>query len=367
MIDQKMNEAVLAGVFPGAVLLVAKNNEMVCHRPFGKTALEPNANDVTLQTVYDLASLTKPLVTAGIALVLVDRKEITLSDPVSRWIPSWEAGEKGEATVYHLLSHSSGLPAWKPLYLDLLAWQERGEGMIGSHEAGEFLFNLVHDEPLSYPVGTKSVYSDLGFILLGEILEKVGGAQLDRLASDMFLSPLAIQSLFFCPSTQRIADTFLAATEECPWRKKSLVGDVHDDHAYVMGGVAGHAGLFGTAEGVFRLASAWLKADRGEKGLFSPEEVHRFWDRSGVPGSSFALGWDTPSTPSASGKGFSPCSVGHLGYTGTSLWIDRDRGLIVVLLSNRVHPTRANEKITTFRPLIHDVIMQEWSKPAWNQ
>jgi CubicO group peptidase (beta-lactamase class C family) len=368
-ITQAMEKALLEEVFPGAVLLVASGGEPLYHRAFGKLSLRSEGEAVSLQTYYDLASLTKPLASAGIALRLADRGEISLDDPISRWVPSWGSGEKGKVTLFHLLSHSSGLPGWKPLYLEVLKWQEKGEGEIGSEEARRYLYERVHDEPLTRPAGASSEYSDLGFILLGEILERVGGRRLDRLADELIFSPLGVRSVFFLPRAVLPPDASIAPTEECPWRKRVLAGEVHDDHAFVMGGVAGHAGLFGTAEGVFRVASAWLRADRGGKEIFSTRSVSRFWERSGIPGSSFALGWDRPSEPpptalpgrsySAAGTKISRRSVGHLGFTGTSLWIDRDRGLIIILLSNRVHPARRNEKIRRFRPKIHDLIVEE--------
>ncbi|HET6369581.1 MAG TPA: serine hydrolase domain-containing protein, partial [Nitrospiria bacterium] len=169
-LTRAMEEALAEGVFPGAVLLVGTADAPIYHRSFGITSLDPKSGEATLETYYDLASLTKPLATAGVALLLIDRGEISLNDPVSRWVPSWTEGERGKATLAHLLSHSSALPAWRPFYQSLLDWQQRGEGKIGSDAARNYLYDLVKKEPLVYPVGTKSEYSDLGFILLGEIL-----------------------------------------------------------------------------------------------------------------------------------------------------------------------------------------------------
>src|SRR5579863_4110772 len=255
-LTRAMEDAVREGVFPAGVLLVGSPKGIVFQGAFGRTEAGSRSEETSGKTYFDLASLTKPLVTAAVALQLIERGEISLEDPVSRWISSWAGTGKSKVLLRHLLSHCSGLPAWRPLYEELLAWQGRGEGRIGTPEARRVLYERVHREELLYPVETRSEYSDLGFILLGEILERSGGLSLDRLADQWLWKPLQIDSLIFNPLRRLPEGASVAPTEACPWRDRILVGEVHDDHAFVAGGVAGHAGLFGTAEGVFRAASA---------------------------------------------------------------------------------------------------------------
>ena len=224
----------------------------------------------------------------------------------------------------------------------------------------------IAQEALVYDTGTRSLYSDLGFMLLGLAIERQSGESLDRFCAEHIYRPLASGPIGYLPhglSAREVA-TFgtspsMAPTEVDGWRGRLLCGQVHDENAYAMGGVAGHAGLFGTGRAVLSVSRAWLEGYHGTCGLLEPELVRRFVTRQSVPNSSWALGWDTPSAPSSSGTKFSPASFGHLGYTGTSLWIDPTRDLEVVLLSNRVHPTRRNERIREFRPRIHDLVCEQ--------
>jgi CubicO group peptidase (beta-lactamase class C family) len=216
--------------------------------------------------------------------------------------------------------------------------------------------------------GARAVYSDLNFILLDWIIERVTGRPGDAVFSEWLTAALGLESPCFVdlksPATAasaRRGRTF-AATERCPWRRRTLVGEVHDDNAYAMGGVSGQAGLFGTIGDVAALAEAWLGSFLGRSGPFEPRLVRRFWQRSSLPGSTRALGFDTPS-PGASqaGSRFGPRTVGHLGFTGTSLWIDPDSDVITVLLTNRVHPTRGNDAIKRFRPVLHERVAELWA------
>jgi CubicO group peptidase (beta-lactamase class C family) len=226
---------------------------------------------------------------------------------------------------------------------------------------------LLAAEPLAYEPGKGRLYSDLDFMVLGNIIERVCQRGLDRFFSRAVCAPLGINELLFLPledengpgpAAKNISD--VAATEECPCRGRVLLGEVHDKNAHALLGVSGHSGLFGTARGVFLLVSEFLAAYRGstKAALFAPETARTFLLRQGPPG-SFALGFDTPSRPdSSSGRFFSDNTVGHLGFTGTSFWADLEKDVVVVLLTNRVHPDGANEKIKGFRPVIHDAVMR---------
>jgi len=225
------------------------------------------------------------------------------------------------------------------------------------------VYEAIHREKPEAPAGTRALYSDLGFMLLGAVIEEVSGMSLDRYCFDRIYKPLGLRSTSFVDlsvlRTRRlepIAD-MIAPTERCPWRKRILCGEVHDDNAYAMGGVAGHAGLFSSAHDVDRIATVLRECYDGQS-LFLPGAVVReFWHRDeAVSSSTWALGWDTPSPrDSTAGSEFSRHAVGHVGFTGTSIWIDLEREMHVIVLSNRVHPTRDNEKIKEFRPVIHDL------------
>ncbi len=372
-IARAMQAALETGVFPGAVLIVRLRGRVVYERAFGQAALIPGPEPATLATVYDLASLTKPLATATAVLLLIQERRLSLEQPVQDLLPELQGSGIGPATLLHLLNHSSGLPAWRPFY-ERIAERDRDQpGYLGSPAAKDLVLDLIRQEAVVYPIGARSLYSDLGFMLLGFILERLTGGSLAGFCQSRIHGPMNAAPLSFLPrgatrsggpgdDTQRgrIDRRLVAPTEEDPWRGRVLRGDVHDENAYAMGGVAGHAGLFGTASAVLAVSGCWMQAYLGGDGLLSAELVQRFAARQEqTAGSSWGLGWDTPSAPSSSGTRFSPTSFGHLGYTGTSLWIDPRSRLEVVLLSNRVHPTRHNQGIQTFRPLIHDLIYEE--------
>jgi len=354
-----LNGAVNAGVFPGAVLLVSRRNKIRFHEAVGFAALEPRKIRMTQATLFDLASLTKPVATASAVMNLVDRSAIRLDDPVIRWIPEFSGGGKGRVTIRQLLNHSSGLRAWEPFYKEVIEKGRGRTGFVGSAAAKRLVLNRIHRQRLVYPPGTKSLYSDPGFMLLGELVERVVGLPLDRYCGKEIFGPLGMKQTFFVRTGTRPRGRF-AATERCGWRKKIVTGEVHDDNAFVMGGVAGHAGLFGPAVDLNRYARMILKSFHGRDAFFTREVVETFVSRQPTHGSSWALGWDTPSDPSSSGRFFSPRSFGHLGFTGSSIWIDPEADLVTVLLTNRVHPTSRNIKIRKFRPMIHDLVYRKF-------
>ena len=367
VIQAAMDQAVRDGVFPGAVLAVRQSGSLRCLAVSGRLSSEPASHPVHVSSIYDLASLTKPLVTVTSVLVLIQNGRLQLDASIKRILVELEGAPIGSASLRDLLTHSSGLPGWRPFYERLEA-----KGLVPGgtdSDVRQAVLQLIRDEPLIYQRGEKSLYSDLGFMLLGFIVERVRGSLLDQSFSELVARPLQAQPLLFTPTvaTSSQADTphidrsVIAPTEWDGRRGRFLHGEVHDENAAAMGGVAGHAGLFGTAGAILAVSGAWLNAHDGRSSMLDRELVREFTRRqTQVSASSWALGWDTPSAPSSSGNYLSPESFGHLGYTGTSLWIDPKRELEVVLLTNRVHLSRNNEAIRAFRPMIHDLVFQEF-------
>lgn len=365
-----LQSAVDAGVFPGAQLAVRLRGDLQCMVVAGRLSSEPPGLPVQPTTIYDLASLTKPLATATSVLLLIQGARVALEDPVQEVLTEFEGTPIGQATVRDLLTHRSGLPGWRPFYERLDA---RGQVSVlpgGDPFIKQRVLHMIRDEPLIYAKGTRSVYSDLGFMLLGFLVERLSGEALDLWCDEAIIRPLRADPLMFCPTAGRVQPgvgcpavdaSRIAPTEQDEWRHRLVCGDVHDENAAVMGGVAGHAGLFGTAESVLAVSGAWLRGYHGRESILDGKLVRQFTARQeSAARSSWALGWDTPSAPSSAGSRFSERSFGHLGYTGTSLWIDPLCELEVVLLSNRVHPSRRNEKIKVFRPAIHDLVYREF-------
>ena len=356
-----MRTAVDGGVFPGAVLLVRLRGRIAYHQAFGSAALMPAREPARPETIYDLASLTKPLATTTALVRLVQDGRVGTDDPVQRHVEELKGSAVGDATIYHLLTHSAGLPAWRPLYERIAEEDRCTPGLLGGPGAVKMALASIKQEPLEAPPGARSVYSDLGFILLGILVERASGSTLGAYCRRAVFEPMGASLSFRGPGDAAFSDLALVApTEDDPWRGRLLRGEVHDENAYALGGAAGHAGLFGTASAVSAVVGHWLDGYMGRSRVLPSDLVKRFTARQeGIAGSSWALGWDTPTVPSSSGSRFSPASFGHLGYTGTSVWVDPSIELEVVLLSNRVHPTRRNEAIKQFRPLIHDVIYGE--------
>jgi CubicO group peptidase (beta-lactamase class C family) len=295
-----------------------------------------------------------------------------MDDPVEKYLHELVGSPVGRATMVHLLNHSSGLPGWRPLY-ERIAEQRAAQGeSFGADTSRQLALEVIGREPLEYQNGTRSVYSDLGFILLGMVVERVAACGLDRFCAERIYKPIGARPLFFKRTKGSGVDDAgdgivppikqVAPTEHDPRRDRLLRGEVHDDNAHALGGVAGHAGLFGTAMAVLTVSGLWLQSYLKRQSFLSPDLVRRFVSRQGTAGSSWGLGWDTPSSPSSSGSHFSSQAFGHLGFTGTSVWVDPVAELEVVLLSNRVHPTRENVRIHKFRPYIHDLIYEEMSR-----
>jgi CubicO group peptidase (beta-lactamase class C family) len=366
-VEEAFQEAVAQGIFPGAVVLAGREEDVLFERAFGLRSLVPEKTPLIADAIFDLASLTKPLATTTALMMLVAEKKVLLDDRVTRFFPNFGVFGKMSVTFRHLLAHCSGLPAWKPYYHDIVKGEKEGKiNFVASRAAKDYVFQQIHREKPLSPPGTQGLYSDLGFMLLGEAIEEVTGSTLDRYCQNRIFNPLGLRATSFIDltmlRTRRLqpAKDMIAPTENCPWRKRVICGEVHDDNAYAMGGVAGHAGLFSSARDIHAFLLRLRRALRGEDGFVPATVAREFLARDEtVKGANFALGWATPAAEnSASGTCFSPRSVGHLGFTGTSVWWDLEKDCHVILLSNRIHPTRNNDKIKAFRPYIHDLIMK---------
>ncbi|MGH7858003.1 MAG: serine hydrolase domain-containing protein, partial [Candidatus Binatia bacterium] len=364
-VERAFDEAVSSGVFPGAVLLVNKEGQVVYHRAFGHRSLEPTVTPMHEDTIFDVSSLTKPLATTMAFLFLVKERKFRLDDRVTRLFHNFGVHGKTHITFRHLLAHTSGLPAWRAYYKEILKVERGGRvNFLSSQGAKDYVYDLIHREKPDHDPGKVAVYSDLNFMLLGDAIESITGVSLDRFCQDRIFKPLGLRSTSFVDlsllRTRRLVPVIemIAPTERCPWRKRILCGEVHDDNAYAMGGVAGHSGLFSSARDLNVLVSALRDCYHG-RSEFLPDNLVReaFTRDQSVAQSTRTLGWDTPAYQgSQAGTRFSNNTVGHLGFTGTSVWLDLERAVHVILLSNRIHPNRDNDRIKAFRPVIHDLV-----------
>jgi beta-N-acetylhexosaminidase len=339
-----IERAIASRAFPAATIEVGRRESVLWRAAFGTLTYEADAPAVTDDTVFDLASLTKVIATATMAMRAVDAGRLSLDARVADFLSGWRGADRDAVTIADLLEHASGLTAYLPFFRD--------------HQGRADFERAIGTLPLEYAPGTQSIYSDLGFMLLGFILEDLGFPldQIFRLPSTA-LGPGKAEatSPIFNPPREWRERT--APTELDLWRGRLLQGEVHDENTWALGGIAGHAGLFGTARGVGAFAQRVLDGS-----LARPETLARFVRKSSVPGSSRALAWDTMLPTSSCGTLMSPRAIGHTGFTGTSLWIDPAQDLYVVLLTNRVHPTRENNAIQPVRRAVHDAVLR--SLPA---
>jgi CubicO group peptidase (beta-lactamase class C family) len=347
-------EGVKTGVYPGGVLLVAGEGTIVFHGTAGNASMIQKGLPIRKDTIFDLASLTKPLATTLAVMKLVSDGTVHLDQSLAALLNLKLSKRKKNVTLRQLLSHSAGFPDWKPFYLELNQYEPVERKVI--------LRNWILKEPLAFTPGSDCLYSDLGFMILEWAIEATTHLKMHQFLERSVYGPLALKRTFLCgtKSFNRNEKAQYAATENCPWRKRVIQGEVHDENAFSVGGYSGHAGLFGTAHEVYRLLELLRAHHAGEReDYFKPQVVRSFFERQEIAdGTTWALGWDTPSPDSSSGKYFSTNSVGHLGFTGTSVWMDLDKEVIVILLTNRVHPARENEKIKVFRPRLHDTVME---------
>lgn len=348
-VDRLMHQALSDRVFPGGVLLVSRDNQIEFFEAYGCTDLFSGAL-AARDTVYDLASLTKPLATTLAVMQLIQESRLSLDQPVVSILPCFLDPLMSRVTIRHLLAHSSGIADYHPYYVNLR--------QIPVKERKERLEKMLIAERLVGFPGKQVIYSDIGFMMLRWIIETVSGQRLDHFLSEFLYHPLGLQRIYFMDLKRQTSHEDIAATELCMWRHSLIKGKVHDDNAFVMGGIDGHAGLFGSAADIACLISVLMsdyrKQSRGA--FFDSKLIQVFWSRQ-MP-SGRALGFDMPSTDIASsGRFFSYNSIGHLGFTGTSFWIDPEKSIFIILLTNRVHPSRYNAGIRQFRPHIHDAIM----------
>ena len=360
-ITRALQNGINEQVFPGAVLFVRCRGSIRYHQAVGLASTLSPTSPTHLASIYDLASLTKPLATATGVLCLVQDDLLDIDQTIDSVLEELQENPIGQATIRDLLCHRSGLPGYRPYFESVVLQGGELPKEIGTEVRRQNFLNHIAQEPFEYQPRTQNVYSDLGFILLGFAIESVTQQLLSRYCEERIFNQLHARPLWFFENSNREKYLInIAPTEQDPWRGRMLQGEVHDENAYVLGGAAGHAGLFGSAEAVSVITKAWLDAYHGRDSMLNSTLVRQFATRQEEPkDSSWALGWDTPSNPSSSGQYFSSSSFGHLGFTGTSIWIDPEAELEVILLTNRVHPTRTNNKIREFRPTIHDVVYEE--------
>jgi CubicO group peptidase (beta-lactamase class C family) len=366
-VEAAFAEAVEKGAIPGATVVVRAGADIAYEGAFGFRAIVPERSPMRLETVFDLSSLTKPLATTVAVMMLTRDAKMRLDDRLTRFFHNFGVHGKGHVTFRHLLAHSSGLAAWRPFYQQIAEVERSGKvNFMASRGAKEFVYEEIHREKPEAPAATKTIYSDLNFISLGEAVEQVSGIGLNRFCRDKIFRPLELRATDFIDislvRTRRLEPVpeMFAPTAVCPLRKRLLIGEVDDENAFAMGGVAGHAGLFAPVREVDRIVAELLACYAGRSDFVPQKIVQQFWARDpAVRGSTWALGWDSPSPEySSSGHRFSAAAVGHLGFTGTSVWIEPARGIAISLLTNRVHPRRDNQAIRDFRPKIHDLIME---------
>ncbi|HEX5108017.1 MAG TPA: serine hydrolase domain-containing protein [Vicinamibacterales bacterium] len=337
-----LERAVAERAFPAAVIEVGDATRTLWREAFGTLTFDADAASTREDTIFDLASLTKVLATTPLVMRDVEQGALGLDDRLMEHLPRCNPAGADLVTIRDLLSHCSGLPAHLPLYRE--------------HQGRQAFEAAICAAGLEYPPHSKSLYSDLGFMLLGFVLEKA--ASLPTRFDALKALTGSVGDLQFHPPDVWRRRT--APTHRDPWRGRLLIGEVDDENAWAIGGAAGHAGLFGNAAAVGDQARHLLQVLDGRAGAFSKATLDVFIARRpGIPGSSRALGWDTMLPTSSCGRRMSPRSFGHTGFTGTSLWLDPDRRVYVVLLTNRVYPDRQNQAIAGVRPTVHDAVMSE--------
>jgi CubicO group peptidase (beta-lactamase class C family) len=342
-----LQNAIIAHVFPGTSVAIIRKNRLIALKSFGRFTYEPDSPKVTDTTIFDLASVSKVVATTSMAMILYERGLLDLESPVIAVVPEFAGTSRAEdsrrknVTIRMLLAHSSGLAAYEKLF-------ERAK-------TREELLAAAFTAPLIADPGSKAEYSDIGFIILGIALERIADESISQFCQREVFGPLGMSRTTFNPSPAWKLSIPPTANDQA-FRHRIIQGEVNDENASVLGGVAGHAGVFSTAEDMARFVNVIAQ---GGPLLVRPETLNVFIRRDPAPpGISRALGWDTPSQPSQSGKHFSPNSFGHLGYTGTSLWIDPQRKLSVTLLTNRTWPDSENQAIKEVRPMFHDAVLE---------
>ncbi len=355
-IDETFEQAISEGIFPGAAVAVAKNGKVLVKKNYGYAEKIPVERKLSLKHYFDIASLTKPLCTAMIAMVLVEQGKLKLDEPVGTYYKRFRKAPYNVILIKHLLQHTSGLPAYKPYYEKLSDRVFSGKPV---EEIKKELLKYILNESLEEEVriGSTRLYSDLGYILLGDIFEQITQKPLDKLFNELVAKPLRLTETFFMPLNvkSKFSRTDFVSTSKSSLRRKILAGEVEDEHAWLLNGVAGHAGLFSTLPDLMKWAEELFAIQEGKSKFLKKETLHQFADAKPP------LGWDKPAEDNSQAGDFFPKSgIGHLGFTGCSIWLDLPRKIYIIILTNRVHPYRYNEGIKKFRPMIQDLIFQSF-------
>lgn len=336
-----LNRAARDSAFPGAVAIVGTHSGILARHSVG-TLNWGNSPAPDERTLWDLASLTKVIALTSAVMHLSQQGKLDVDAPVQRYLPEWRGAQKDRVRVKDLLTHSAGMPSWRPLYKETETRQEA--------------LRLVLTTPLDTTPGLRMVYSDLGAILLGQIVEKVSGVPFERYVAENIFEPLGMRETMFRPAAE--LKPRIAPTEYDPWRQRQVRGEVHDENAYRLGGVSSHAGLFSTAADLTLIARMYLNGGtlNGTQVLDSAT-IARFTRAENRDLSHRALGWETANGANSGGRRMSPRAFGHTGFTGTSIWIDPGHDVFVILLTNRVNPTRENRRISGVRIALADAVM----------
>jgi len=347
-VEKILREAVNQNAFPGCAAAFGNCQSILWNSGFGHLSLS-SQNKVTTSTIYDLASLTKVVGTTSVAIQLITKQALSLDDLVVKWIPEFRAKDETEPaarrqiTIRHLLTHSSGLPSWKPIYKSVSNYRET--------------IQAICDTKLEQPPGEKYRYSDLGMMLLGEVLSRAGKSTLAELESDLVFKPLKMNQTLRNPP-QSLWNK-IAPTERIGESETFYQGVVHDENARGGEGLTGHAGLFSNIINLSKYCQAWLRATRGEDSVFDTDLARQFASRQKIPGDTGrGLGWQMFSSGGSGGTLLSESAFGHTGFTGTSLWVDPELDLFLILLSNRVHPTRKNSRHIAVRRQFADAVVR---------
>ena len=340
-----LNQAISDSAFPGCAISVGFRGNLIFEQSFGHYTYDSNSTRVEVNSIFDLASVTKVVATTTVSMILYDQGRLKLDRKVSQIIPAFQGKNKNEVTIRHLLTHASGLPGWIQFYLDLTG--------------KEHIIQEIYNTDLINDPGTVYVYSDLGMIMMQNIIETITQKSLDQLVRDYITIPLGMKRTIYNPDSSFIKE--IIPTEISEWHQKLVHGFVHDENTFVMGGVSGHAGLFSTVQDLAIFCQMYLnKGLYVSKKILAAETIELFTSRQNIiDGSTRALGWDTRSQQkSMAGDYMSMRAFGHSGFTGTSIWIDPENQVFVVFLTNRVYPTRENRKISGVRPIVHNLVMK---------
>ena len=345
-----LDDAIKDEIFPGAQVFISKEENIVAHKGVGRFTYDKSSSLVDISSIYDIASITKVMTTVPLIMKLVSRKKISINNYINEYYPNFKGDNKDKVQIKHLLTHSSGMKDYVKFF-ELSSIKDESD-----------IINNIINRKLLYKPGEKFDYSDLGFILLKDIIEKTNRSDFSKLCKSWIFNPLNMNSTYFNPP-EKIAGKIVPTEYDSSYRKRLIVGEVHDENAYLMNGVSGHAGVFSNAGDIAKFTKLFLNEGTwlGSR-HFSTSMTRKFTNRANIPkGSDMALGWDTPSLEGNSSAGdlFSKQSFGHLGFTGTSVWADKENQIIIILLTNRVHPSRNKEGIKEVRRSFYNSVMSE--------